>query len=389
MKKVHSPLSDNPTLWYQHMRQENPIYFDPDFTFFFGAKSGWQFFNHDDVKFAFSDHQSFSNEYIPSSGGDILGASLITTDPPRHRNLHALASKAFSPSVISRLEPWIREKCRQLISPFLKSGEMDFASSVAIPLPILTLARLLGVPDQNIQQLGKWTKAITGDPTVIGMEIYQDSMNGMGTFFMELIEERAQHPQTDLITDLVLAEVDGTKLSRLEILAFCITLITAGTETTEGWAILAMDTFIQYPEMQKHLISNPEDIPKALNEVLRFRSPVMCMTRIAKQDIELKGNYIKKNDLINLWIGSANLDPAVFPNPDIFDINRDNSKVLSFGYGIHYCIGAMLAKLEMRTLYEVIFQRMRDIRLQPETVLKRVPSTIVNSYQELPILFNT
>lgn len=114
----------------------------------------------------------------------------------------------------------------------------------------------------------------------------------------------------------------------------------------------------------------------------------MSMPRIAKQDFEFKGNLIKKNDLVNLWIGSANHDPAVFPNPDSFDINRDNSKLITFGYGIHYCIGSVLAKLEMRILFEVIFQHMKDIRLQPGTVLKRIPSTVVYCYQELPVIFN-
>ncbi|HWV73787.1 MAG TPA: cytochrome P450 [Pseudosphingobacterium sp.] len=389
MEKMHLPSMHNPTPWYHHMRKENPIYFDPEFTFFFGAKGGWHLFNYDDVKRAFSDYHSFSNEYIPASDGDILGSSLLTTDPPRHRKLHSLATKAFSPSTISRMEPWLYEQCLKLINPFLKSGEMEFVDSMATPLPNLVLARLLGVPEQNSQQVSKWSKALTGDPAIIGMEVYHSSMKEMGSFFMGLIEKRAKHPQSDLISDLLVAEIDGEKLSITEVLAFCITLLGAGTETTEAWLMLAMHTFIQYPEIQEHLISNPQDIPKALNEVLRFRSPVMSMPRIAKQDIELGGNLIKKNDFVNLWIGSANHDPAIFPHPEIFDINRDNSKLISFGYGIHYCIGAMLAKLETRIAFEVIFQQFRHIRLKSETVPKRNPSSLVYSYTELPIIFST
>ncbi|MCS3532672.1 hypothetical protein [Chryseobacterium sp. JUb7] len=137
-------------------------------------------------------------------------------DPPRHKNLHALASKAFSMGMISRLEPWLYEQSRKLIDPFLQSGEMEFVSGVAV-LPSLTIARLLGVPEENNQQIGKWVRALISDPAVIGMEIYLQSMKDMASFFMELIEERAQHPQEDLITGLLRAEIDGKKLERKEV----------------------------------------------------------------------------------------------------------------------------------------------------------------------------
>lgn len=377
----------DPAPWYHQMRQENPVYFDPDFTFFFGAKGGWQLFSYDDVKQAFSDHESFSSEFIPPSGNDLLGSSILTMDPPRHRKVRAIATKAFSPASISRLEEWLYEQCYLLIAPLLESGQIEFVSDFAAPLPNLVLARLLGIPKESGRQVTKWSKTLTGDPTVLGMEVYYNTMTEMATFLSQLIEERTVRPQQDLITDLLQAEVDNEKLTITEILAFCINLLGAGTETTEAWLTIALDLFIRHPEIQQHLAAHPADLPRALNEVLRFRSPVIGMPRIAKRDIALNGHIIKQGDLVNLCIGAANLDPSVFPNPDTFDINRDNSRSISFGHGIHYCIGSMLGKLEARIAFEVLFRHMSHIKVKPGYQPVRTPSTLVYSYQELPVIF--
>ncbi|NML39954.1 cytochrome P450 [Chitinophaga sp. G-6-1-13] len=378
----------DPAPWYHQMRTKNPVYFDPDFTFFYGAKGGWQLYTYDDVKWALSDYETFSSEYLPTSGDDLLGASIFATDPPRHRKVRALVTKAFSPATISRMEAWLYEQCHQLIAPLLPSGEMDFVSAFAAPLPSLVISRLIGVPKESSPQVTIWTKTLTGDPTAIGMEIYYQTMREMSAFLSQLIVERAAHPQEDLITDLLLAEVDGEKLTDKEILATCITLLGAGTETTESWLTTALHLFIQHPALQKHLATHSADLPKALTEALRFRSPVIAMPRRATRDITLRGQTIKAGSLVNLCIAAANLDPAAFPNPDTFDINRDNSRILSFGHGIHYCIGSVLAKLEARIAFEVLFKHMQHIQVKPGTTIVRTPSTLVYSYQELPIIFD-
>lgn len=386
---MHPLTNLDPTPWFDDMRENSPVHFDPEFTFFFGAKGGWQLFSYQDVKQAFSDYESFSSEYIPVSGEDLLGSSMLTSDPPRHKKLRQLVTKAFSPAVILRLEQWLYEQCHQLILPAIQTGEMEFVSSFAAPLPNLVLARLIGIPEENNQQVSKWSKALTGDPTVIGMDIYYNTMNEMSAFLMQLLEERAQNPREDLITDLLQAEIEGEKLTPMEILAFCITLLGAGTETTESWLMIALHIFTQYPDIQRYLTENPQEIPKALNEVLRFRSPVLGMPRIAKRDMELSGKMIKKGDFVNLCIAAANLDPAVFPDPGSFEIHRDNSRVISFGHGIHHCIGSVLAKLETRVAFEVIFKHMSNIRIKPGATLTRTPSSLVYSYKELPVVFNS
>lgn len=374
--------------WFHQMRTETPVHFDPDFTFFYGAKGGWQLYAYEDVKWALSDYETFSSEYLPTTGDDLLGASIFATDPPRQRKVRALVTKAFSPTTISRMEPWLYEQCHQLLTPLLTSGEMDFVSAFAAPLPCLVISHLIGVPKENGPQVTFWAKTLTGDPGVIGMEAYYQTMREMSAFLSQLITERTARPQQDLITDLLLAEVDGEKLTDKEILATCITLLGAGTETTESWLTTALHLFIQHPELQAHLATHTADLPKALTEALRFRSPVMAMPRRATRDITLRGQTIRKDDMVNLCLAAANLDPAVFPQPDIFDINRDNSKILSFGHSIHYCIGSVLAKLEARIAFEVLLTHMHHIKIKPGTTIVRTPSTLVYSYQELPVVFD-
>lgn len=377
----------DPGPWYQEMRRTAPVYYDPHFSFFFGAVGGWQLFRYDDVKRAFIDYETFSSAYLPPTGDDILADSLMTSDPPRHRNLRSLVNKAFSPATVARLEPWLYKTCEILIRSKMTEGEMDFVQHIATPLPNLVLARLLGIPGMQAHQVSCWTKAITGDPTVMGMEVYKQHMDEMVAFLMELLEDRRAAPKQDLISDLLAAEIEGVRLTTREVIAFCITILGAGTETTEAWLMIAMQLLMEYPDLQQHLSIHPEDIPGALQEILRFRTPIMGLPRIAAKDVEIGGQQIRKGEFVNLVIAAANRDPAVFNRPDELDITRDTGKQLGFGYGIHYCIGSMLAKIEGRIVFETLLRLGRNYRLPAGTSIERHPSTFVYSFPSLPLQF--
>lgn len=373
--------------WYQKMQRETPVYFDPSFSFYFGARGGWQVFRYKDVQRVLGDYEVFSNEYMPKMEDNLLGSNLNQTDPPRHRQLRALITKAFAPSMVSRLETWIYNQCEELVTPWLETGEMDFVKNFSIPLPGRVTAQLLGVPNQDHDQVNAWINAIASDPAVIGMDAYYQAQQEMGRLFMTLLEERKQAPQADLITHLLQAEIDGERLSTADTLAFCIALLIAGNETTNSFLANAMLTFARLPDIQEQLVSHPQNIPQALNEVLRYQPAVQSMCRIARKDVELGGQQIMKGDLLNVWLAAANRDPEVFADPDAFLMHRDNTKMLSFGHGAHYCIGAMLAKIEARIAFEVIFKRMKDIRLKPGAAPTPNPSTIVSGFQDMQILF--
>ena len=376
-----------PLSWHQQMQDEQAVYFDQAFRFYFGGQGAWQVFHHKDVQRVLSDYEVFSNEYMPRSDDNLLGSNLNQTDPPRHRQLRALVTKAFAPSIIATLEAWIHQECIELLQPVLEKGEMDFVRDFSIPLPGRVTARLLGVPDQDHNQVNAWINAISSDPAVIGMEAYFQAQQEMGKLFMGLLEERSKAPQSDLISHLLQAEIDGEKLSMPDTLAFCVALLIAGNETTNGFLANAMYTFATIPEVQSHLHEHTEDLPSALNEVLRYEPPVQSMCRIAKMDVELGGQLIRQGDLINVWLSAANRDPSVFRNPDTFDIYRDNIKMVSFGHGAHYCIGAMLARMEAKIAFEIIFSKIKHITLKPGITPNRNPSTIVAGFLDLPIVF--
>lgn len=377
----------SPVSWHRQMQEEQPVYFDPAFRFYFGGQGAWQVFRHKDVQRVLSDYEVFSNEYMPKSDDNLLGSNLNQTDPPRHRQLRALVTKAFAPSIISKLETWIHQECNDLLDPYLPEGEMDFIKAFSIPLPGRVTAQLLGVPNQDHDQVNAWINAISSDPAVIGMDTYFQAQQEMGKLFMTLLEERSKEPRADLISHLLQAEIDGERLSMPDTLAFCIALLIAGNETTNGFLGNAMYTFATMPEVQSHLVANMQDLPNTLNEVLRYEPPVQSMCRIAKMDVELGGQLIKKGDLVNAWLTAANRDPTVFVSADTFDIHRDNIKMVSFGHGPHYCIGAMLARMEARIAFETILGKIKNIQLKPGTTPNRNPSTIVAGFLDLHIVF--
>lgn len=383
---IPSTLSPPSTL-FNRTQIEYPVHFDPDFRFYFGGQGAWQIYRYKDAQRVLSDSDVFSNEYMPKSDDNLLGSNLNQTDPPKHKQLRTLVSKAFSPAIIARMETWIRQQCNELLDPWITTGEMNFIRHFSIPLPGRVTAQLLGIPDQDHDQVNAWINAIAGDPAVIGMEAYFQAQQEMGQLFTTLLEERKQQPREDLITHLLQAETDGEKLSTADTLAFCIALLIAGNETTKGFLANAMYTFVNMPEIQEHLISNTADLPAALSEVLRFQPPVQTMCRIVRKDVELGGQQLRKGQLVNVWLSAANRDPEIFVDPETFNIRRDSAKALSFGYGAHYCIGAMLAKMEAEIAFEVILERMENIRFKNPPVPNN--STIVAGFQEMHITFDT
>jgi cytochrome P450 len=379
----------NPFSWYRKMQQESPVYYDPDFMLSWGSKGSWQVFRHADVKQVLGDYKTFSNDCFPNPDDNPISTNLANTDPPIHRNLRSIISKAFVPSVINDLGPWIRHISHEMLDPVLKSGEMDFVHDFAGPIPVRVITRLLGVPDHNYKQVHSWSKAITANPAEIEdfMAVFQRTQQEMVEFFLLLIEERVKNPQKDLISDLIAAEVDGKKLSKEDLVSFCMILLIAGNDTTTNLLGSTVLTLIEHPEIQEHLIQNPTDIPKVIQEVLRYRSPVQSLSRLVTCDVEIGGHKIKKGEYITVWLGSANHDSSVFPNPEKIDINRDNHAQISFGHGIHYCIGAPLAKLEATIALEVLFQKVEQIQLKPGATLEVHPSTLFYSLKNLPVTF--
>lgn len=370
------------------MREERPVYYDPDIVFYFGAKGAWQVFRYEDVKYGITNVDLFSNEFIPKQKTG-LGDSIAMTDPPRHKVMRSLIGKAFVPSIMNKIDGWVKTKSENLLLPWLPTGKMDFIKDFAEPIPPAVVAKILGIDERFHDNITSWTKTLIGDPSIIGLEAYQQVQQEMVALITQLINSRMQQPQEDLTSYLISSELAGERLTPDELAANCLALMTAGIEAPAGLMGNAMLTLTERPELQQHLANHPVDIPKFINEMLRWRCPVLSIPRKARQDLQLNGQLIRKGELVNFWLASANLDPEVFPDPDTFDINRDYTKILSFGSGIHSCIGSHLTRLETRIAFETVFKYMHSIAIAPENILSRIPNVSTFKFSSLLITFQT
>jgi cytochrome P450 len=371
------------------MSVESPIFYDKDFIHFFGTKGAWQVFRYDDVQTVLYDWENFSNDYYPKEN-NTLSVAIQVTDPPRHKQLRLLVSKAFTPRAIENMKPWIEKITLELLNQVADKGEMDITSDLATPVPIQVIAKMLGIPYSDQEKFKIWSTNIIKPPSEFedGPEGYIRSQQEMAEYFMTMIEKRLEKPKEDLISQLLLADLDGEKLSTQDLLAFCITLLVAGNETTTNLISSFIYTTIENPEIQEHLYLHPEDIPNAIEESLRYRAPVQYMNRIASRDVQLGDQLIKQGDMVNAWLGSANRDASVFANPDQFDIHRTNLKHTSFGHGIHYCMGAPLARLETKIVMELLFNKFNKIQLKKDIVEPIMNETpLMYSIKTLPVTF--
>jgi cytochrome P450 len=331
----------NPFPIYAQLREQAPVFRDP-------ATGLWMILDYDGVKAALGDPAKFSSRYGPDW--------LVFADPPRHTKLRALIAKAFTPRSVANLEPRIRELSRQLLDPIVERGVTDLAADYAIPLPMLVIAEMLGIPPKDRPRFQRWSDVMLDmSHTIAGTGEASDAANAfiaatgeMNDYLTVLLRQRRAAPKDDLLTRLLEGEVDGERLSQAEILGFFQLLLLAGQETTTNLIDNAMLCLIEHPEQLARLRAAPELLPSAIEEVLRFRSPLQWFYRIPRRDVEAHGQTIPAGKLVLVMVGSANRDPRQFADPDRFDIRRDPNTHLPFGQGIHFCLGAPLARLEAR-----------------------------------------
>ena len=386
----------HPFDWYRQQRESTPVQYDE-------AHGIWSVFRFDDVQEALSNHILFSSA---SGRGDSsmenpLGASMISSDPPRHRQLRSLVNQAFTPRTVALLEPRITAIVHELLDAMTPSGSteqtIDLIAALAYPLPVIVIAELLGIPHDEREQFKQWSDAIIVGPRAAGMA-GRNAQAEMGAYFSRLIQERRQQyasergdqqldsARGDLISALLAAEVEGEHLSIVDVLGFCVLLLVAGNETTTNLIGNAILCFDEYPECWDQIRSDPPAlIPGAVEEALRYRSPVQSMFRTTTTPVEMSNRMIPAGAPVVAWIGAANRDERQFPDPDRFNIERSPNRHLAFGHGIHFCLGAPLARLEARIALEALLQRFRHISRIREIPLEPQPSTIVYGVKRLPL----
>jgi cytochrome P450 len=373
---------------YEEMRQNAPVYFD-------NKIRNWHVFRYADVQCVLSDHERFSSQFRHNGNykADMpFNASMISSDPPRHRKLRLLVTQAFTPRAVESLAPRIQQIVDEHLQPCLVDGQMDAIADLGYPLPVIVIAEMLGIPAEDRHRFKSWSDEVVQignrgkdfDPH----QADQTAVMEMSAYFIQMIEQRRKQPGEDLISGLLAAQVDGEKLELIDLLGFCALLLVAGNETTTNLIGNALLTFAEQPETWRLLRAHPELVPQAVEEALRFRSPVQSMFRVTKEPVTIAGQELPAHASMIAWIGSANRDEEVFPEADRFDLNRQPNRHLAFGQGIHYCLGAPLARLEARIALTSMLKEIEMIRLAPQAELERLPSNLVYGLRNLPLLFS-
>ena len=343
--------------WYRHMREEQPVHYDQE-------HKVWEVFRYKDVQRVLLEHTDYSvNNALPPNFPSTLGA----TDPPRHRQLRSLVSKAFTPRRIEELTPRLLEIIDGLLEPALVSGKVDVMHDLTYPLPVQVIAELLGLPAEDQEQFRIWSYQLLNQ-LVRGA---QPDNNELFRYFSDLLEERKQHPQEDLMSSLLAAEEDGVQLTRQEILFMCLEMMMAGNVTTTMLLSYALNRFSHHPEMYQELRANPSLIPGALEETLRYDFSELSLRRTARHDLVLDGHEIKSGEMIVAWVGAAHFEEEYFPHAEQFDIRRSPNPHMTFGYGLHVCLGSPLARLESKIALERIVVHFSAIAPDPEKPLLR------------------
>jgi cholest-4-en-3-one 26-monooxygenase len=383
---------------FAHLRANAPVFFQKQ-------RSGpgfWAITKYEDVRRVSRDPQTFissggtstmdlENPESASLDYQMMQGTLVITDPPRHTKLRGLVNKAFTPQAVTRLEPFVRDVVASVIDDAEAAGECNFVTDIAARLPYVVICEMLGIPAPDRAALFTAIRPMmTTDITLSGGTMLDpmDAATTLVDYLKDLIEKRAASAQPDMVSELVLAEVDGERLSRPEMLALCILLFIAGSETTMNATSGGMLAFFDHPDEYARLDADRSLMPSAVEEVLRYTSPTLVsMVRTATRDVELRGQTIHSGQKVTLWYGSANRDAEVFADPERFDVSRAPNDHLTFGFGAHFCLGAQLARLELRIVFEELLNRVPGMRLDGEP--QRLRSNIFNGLERLPVRFRS
>ena len=341
----------------------------------------------DQVSAALRDPATFSSQN-PAPGSVAPKLVMIQDDPPRHTRFRRLVNKAFTARRIAELEPWIKTVSDQLLDRIVAGGTVDAVDAFTMPLPVQVIARMLGIPGEDQPAFKRWSDSLVafngGDLTPS-----ERVKNGtdMLEYFGKIAATRREESGSDLISALVEADVEGERLEEWEILGFCILLLVAGNETTTNLMSNMLNIMVERPEMWHRLREDRSLVESAIEETLRFESPVQLLVRIVTRDIELAGRQIFQGQPVAVAFGAANRDPAAFSDPETFSLDRDPSKQLGFGAGIHYCLGAPLARVEAQVMLNGMLDRYSSIARGDQEAERQRATNLLLGFRKLPLKF--
>jgi len=375
------------------LRRDAPVHFqtEPD------GRGFWCITKHADLSIINRDYAGFSSSggiNIPDADEAQQSAvenMMLYMDPPRHTRYRLLVNKGFTPRMIGQLEDSLRLRTRAIVNNICEKGECDFVEEIAAELPLQAIADLMGVPQEDRKQLFEWSNRMVGfdDPEFQGsMDDGLAAAAEMYVFFNALAADRRRDPKADIVTTLVNAEIEGDRLTEEEFDMFSLLLTVAGNETTRNATAHGMKALIDHPAEYAKLSANTsrETLDRAVEEILRWATPVLHFRRTATADVELRGQQIKEGDKVVMWHISANRDEEVFDDPMDFRIDRWPNEQLAFGGGgPHFCLGTNLARMELRLIFEELATRIPDMTMTSPPEMLR--SNFIGGIKRMPVKF--
>lgn len=370
---------------YRRLRERAPVYWSD-------ALGGWVITRYADLVTIFRDPQRFSSagrvtfllRQLPDAARAQVeqlerhyAVGLAHSDPPDHTRLRALLTKVFTPRMIETMRGRIETVVNDLLAHVERAGRMDIIGDLAYPLPAIIVSEMIGAPTEDRDKFRQWAIEINGlfegGGRIIpeNVDTAQRALLEMRAYVRELIAHKRAEPREDILSGLVAAEEQGDKLSDAELVSTVVTLFVAGHETTTNLIGNGMHALLRQPDQLARLRANPGLIASAVEELLRYDTSVQRGWRIAREDVEFGGEQIRRGDLVLPMLGAANRDPAQFPNPDALDIARKENRHVAFGYGIHFCLGAPLARLEAPLAINALLARFPNVRLTGEPLVWR------------------
>jgi len=375
--------ADDPHPWFQWMRENAPVYWDP-------LSGVWGITRHDDLQAVSKNSETFCNRFGMRPDAPAV-PSMINFDGETHKRRRNLVNRGFTPRRVADHEAKIRAICAALIENARRQGRVDFVKEIAAPLPMIVIGDMLGVLPEDRDRLLRWSEDLIGSlslsaPPEALAATAQASMEYAAYCAQVVADRRAKPPADDLMSVLVHAEVEGDRLDDEALLHESLLILIGGDETTRHVITGGMYQLLLHPDQWQKLQANPAAIPTAVEEMLRWVTPIQNMARTVTRDVELRGQHLREGDKVMLLYPSGNRDEEVFEDPFRFDVGRDPNPHLAFGgYGAHFCLGSSLARLELRVMFEELLSRVEDIALVHDRRPPYRNSNFITGIEEMPV----
>ena len=398
MAKANHPTHPDVNLldghWYKHephetwtwMRHNAPVYYDE-------PRDTWAIMRYDDILAVEKDAETFSSAQSPRPHGDPL-PMMISMDDPEHLRRRMLVNRGFTPKRVRDKEDEIRAICNEIIDKVCEKGECDFVWDIAAPLPLILIGDMLGFPREAYDDLLEWSDDMLRGTTATNPEAQEKALQA-GLAYREfqlgvVADRKSKPPQSDLVSVLCHAEVNEEKLDDESIIQETLLILIGGDETSRHVITGGMLALMEHPEERAKLLANREDeayMVRAVEELLRWVTPIKNMSRTATKDVELRGQTIEEGEQVILMYPSANRDEEIFPDPFTFDIERETNNHIAFGFGTHFCLGASLARLELKVMFQQLLERLPDLQLKEGAVLPYRDSNFIVGPEAMPVTF--